>query len=66
MQAFLLQLPLKSNPVSVTARSVASMPANIVDVDVALASGITEKEGFPKTGIVNVGDSTLRLRSWLG
>ena len=36
----------ENNPVSVTARSVASMPANIVDVDVALASGITERKVF--------------------
>jgi len=56
--------PFEGNSVSVTARSVASMPANILDVEVALASGITEKEGFPKQGTVNVGDSTLRLRSW--
>jgi hypothetical protein len=37
---------------------------NVHDVDTAEAAGMVINEGFPVDGVVSVGNSTLRLRSW--
>lgn len=41
-----------------------SLPAGIQDTETAKAAGVVVKDGFPVSGTVSVGDSTLRLRSW--